>query len=273
MRQKISLWAIAVALICGTSVFTSCSSDIDDNPVDNNRLAEELVGKWLFVESDGEEVLTEEASVTTFVMEGSMLKAYFSISLKDYGLWVFKQPVAVSIDGTDVTLTMQADDMTVEEKMTGITVSGDELRYTSLHTTIMRDGQVIASWGPNQVRCTKVYNDYAPIMIGHWEGTFISDEPGALPETLCEDYYADGTSKEYVLVDGQWVVDETEYTEYFVDGNLLFTRWKYDGSEEERENCIIESFVGNTMILRQIVEEDGKRVTYTTTTKRSDLQL
>ena len=35
MMRKIMQWMLAATLVCGASVFTSCSSDSDDNPVIN----------------------------------------------------------------------------------------------------------------------------------------------------------------------------------------------------------------------------------------------
>ena len=39
-------WVLAATLICGTSVFTSCSSDNDDNPSPESGANGELVGQW-----------------------------------------------------------------------------------------------------------------------------------------------------------------------------------------------------------------------------------
>ena len=39
-------WVLAATLICGTSVFTSCSSDNDDTPVPESGASGELVGQW-----------------------------------------------------------------------------------------------------------------------------------------------------------------------------------------------------------------------------------
>ena len=39
-------WVLAATLICGTSVFNSCSSDNDDNPVPESGASGELVGQW-----------------------------------------------------------------------------------------------------------------------------------------------------------------------------------------------------------------------------------
>ncbi len=33
IMKNLMQWVLAATLICGTSVFTSCSSDNDDNPV------------------------------------------------------------------------------------------------------------------------------------------------------------------------------------------------------------------------------------------------
>ena len=39
-------WVLAATLICGTSVFNSCSSDNDDNPSPESGANSELVGQW-----------------------------------------------------------------------------------------------------------------------------------------------------------------------------------------------------------------------------------
>ena len=44
--KNLMQWVLAATLICGTSVFTSCSSDNDDNPVPEPGANSELVGQW-----------------------------------------------------------------------------------------------------------------------------------------------------------------------------------------------------------------------------------
>ena len=44
--KNLMQWVLAATLICGTSVFTSCSSDNDDNPVPESGANGDLVGKW-----------------------------------------------------------------------------------------------------------------------------------------------------------------------------------------------------------------------------------
>ena len=44
--KNLMQWVLAATLICGTSVFTSCSPDNDDNPVPESGASGELVGQW-----------------------------------------------------------------------------------------------------------------------------------------------------------------------------------------------------------------------------------
>ena len=254
---------MSAILICGASVFTSCSSN-DDNPAQSELNVQQLLGKWLYVEADGEVVETEESSITTYVMEGSALKAYTSMSQQKYGLWACKQPTNVSVDGEKVTLTMQVGDVTTVEEMTNITVSGDDLRYTCNYK-ILKNGELLYKYDTYKLHCVKVHDDYSQIIIGKWLGAITSDEPGFVPQPFCEEYLADGRNIAYNIIDGQWVQEEPEYGEYFVDGNLMITRWKLSGHDEERQNCIIESYANGTLIIKEVVVRGDKLYTETST--------
>ena len=48
IKQK-RLWVLAATLVCGASVMTSCSSD--DNPVTDDGLKEQVVGKWIHTDT------------------------------------------------------------------------------------------------------------------------------------------------------------------------------------------------------------------------------
>ena len=65
----------ATLVICGATVFTSCSSDDNDNNIDN--LSEKILGKWEAAERDGEPITTNKKTIFTFV---SATKAYVSAS-------------------------------------------------------------------------------------------------------------------------------------------------------------------------------------------------
>ena len=235
-------------------------------PSTQEELEQKLVGKWLYWGYDGQIAETGESSVTTFVMEGSTLKAYITQSLQNYDLWVHNQPAEVKIDGNKVTVTMQSGNTTTVEEMTDITIDEDELAYTSKFT-VYKDGEMVDDM-VYQLHCSKSTDDYSQTILGRWEGTITSDEPGFEPEPFCEEYFSDGTNVEYQLIDGQWVEMETEYAEYFIDGNLLLTRWKYPGKEEERENCIIESYVDGIMTVKEAVESNDRIYIHTNILKK-----
>ena len=67
---------LAAILICGASVFTSCS-DNDDNPAPQSDIAEKIIGKWMVEELDGQPCPTNLKAVITFL---SPTKAYGSLS-------------------------------------------------------------------------------------------------------------------------------------------------------------------------------------------------
>ena len=88
------------------------------------------------------------------------------------------------------------------------------------------------------------------------------------------EYLLDGTFNYFHKVDGQWQISDDDYADYFVDGNLLCTRWKNEGAgnEEHREWWEIESIEDGVMkwkALRQ--KEDGTTYTATFEMKKVDV--
>ena len=109
--------------------------------------------------------------------------------------------------------------------------------------------------------------DYSAEIIGMWEGRMTSEQSvyGDVEDHRWE-YMTDGSFNYFRKVDGQWQISDDDYADYFVDGNLLCTRWKNEGAgnEEHREWWEIESIENGVMkwkALRQ--KEDG--TTYTAT--------
>ena len=265
--KKLFIIVAAVAM-----TFVACKKDNKDNPVNptpTSSIAEQIVGKWFDAEANGRLIPTIESSITEFVMEGSELKGFTSVSAKNYDLWLYKHPVDVQVNGDNIIVTMNKDNLTTVEEFTNININGDELRYTSMYT-IMLDGEVIHEYGPDQLRCTKVHDDYSQTIIGKWLGVVTSDEPGFVPQPFCEEYLADGTNIEYNIIDGQWAPVEADYAEYFVDGNMFFSRWQYPGQEEQRENCIFMSYIDNVLTIKEVVSHNGNLYTETSTLRKID---
>ena len=263
--KKIMNWALAAIIICGASVMTACSSDNDDNPVVDNSLAEKIVGKWIHTDTDGETVTTDMMSVYTFAKDGTALKGFYSMSMTESGVWAYNQETDVAISGNTITMTSRlADGVTSVVELTDVTVSGNDLRFTA-KTTLSKNGRVTATYGPRQEHFTKTEADYTKAVVGLWEITFTSDNPEyESSEPYRELYRADGTASFYDLIDGQWVEEETTYSEYFADGPLFCFRWQKPGQEGRHENWEIVSCTGNEMVSKAFHRRtDG--TTYTIT--------
>ncbi len=262
----------AILCICGVSVFTACTPDNNDNPAGDGDLTEKVVGKWIHADTDGEAVTTDMKSVYTFTKDGgSALKGFYSMSMTESGVWSYRQETDLTISGNAITMTSRlADGQQSVVELTAVTVSGDDLRFTA-KTTLSKDGQVTATYGPRQEHFTRAEADYTEAVVGLWEITFTSDNPEyESSEPYRELYRSDGTASFYDLIDGQWVEEETTYNEYFSDGPLFCFRWqKTDAGIDRRENWEVVSCTGDEMVNKAFHRRaDGSTYTITAHLKK-----
>ena len=86
----------------------------------------------------------------------------------------------------------------------------------------------------NGIRFVKITANYRAAILGTWQGHCTSE--GSVFDDGEEhrwEYRADGTYV-YDRRDGTaWVPYGDDFAEYFVDGNLLCTRWRNSGEETE----------------------------------------
>ena len=276
--KKYLNWMLTAILICGASVFTSCSSN-DDNPVKpvepDLNVAEKIIGKWMLAENDGETALTNEKAVVTFL---SATKAYQSVSRVNYDetvpKWRAKEECDMTIDGNTVTLLSHSSNI---DKVFTLNIKSidDNNMSCNFKLVIMKDGEVY-----NTVEDTRIYRrvtaDYSTDIIGMWEGYSTGEEGSEFDdgENHRWEYMTDGSFNYFHKVDGQWQISDDDYADYFVDGNLLCTRWKNEGAgnEEHREWWEIESIENGVMkwkALRQ--KEDGTTFTATFEMKKIEV--
>ena len=88
------------------------------------------------------------------------------------------------------------------------------------------------------------------------------------------EYLLDGTFNFFRKVNGQWQISDDDFSDYFVAGNLLCTRWKNagEGNEEHREWWEIESIENGVMKWKALREkEDG--TTYTATFEMKKVEI
>ena len=281
-REKIGLkakmlfqWVMAAILICGATVFTSCSKD-DNSVTPDLNVSEKIMGKWMKSEQNGQPLATDKKMVYTFV---SPTKAYMSASIDaspEVGThWITQLEADVTISGNKVSLITYSEEgatMVVDYIITAI----DDTSFTANHKVTITFGGAVVYVVEDILRFEKVTVDYAPAIIGMWECTGLSGGETYNDANARLEFLDDGTYRYYQKNDGgQWeAVTTREFQEYFVDGYLINTRWKDADGQESREWWEIESLSGDQMVwtaLRQ--NADGSTFQQKMTWKKIDLNI
>ena len=258
--RNILQWAMAAALICSSTVFTSCSKD--DNPVDPaDNLAEKILGKWMKADRNGMPLPSDEKMVYTFKSATKCdVSASYDAGPEVGADWIDKYEVDVTINKNVVTLTSGSEKgstLVIEFEITAI----DDHEFTANHRVTITFGGAVVYVVEDVLRFTKVNRDYKKNVLGLWEckglkgGETFNDANARL------EFFDDGTYNYWRKNEaGEWesVTSTREFQNYFVDGILLCTRWKNIGEDELREWWEIKSLKGDKMqwkALRQ--NEDG----------------
>jgi hypothetical protein len=258
MKKLIALMVLA------TVVLTGCNKDKITN------LDEKIIGKWVVADKNGQPAPTNEKMVISFL---SSTKATVSATLNahpEVGLWANQLEAGVVIDGDKVTLTFHTDDHSTSVHEFTVTSINDHEFLAKQKVTVTVNGTVAIS-EEGTYRFVKVTADYRQDIIGLWEGHMTSEQSEYGNDELHRwEYLADGTHRYYTKVGNTWVPSDDEYTEYFVDGNMLFTLWKNSGNgtverRELWEIVSIENGVMNWTALRKNADGSTYTATYTMT--------
>ena len=263
---------LAAIIICGASVFTSCTND--DNPVvePDLNVAEKITGKWMVDEIKGQPCPTNWKTVLTFV---SPTQAYGSMSDYDSQSWNERAQGDVSINGNNVIIMDQDGNISSVFACNILSISDTDMLVSS-DWNLYVNGISVQHEDYGIERYVRITSDYKDAIIGMWEGVSTDAEDSEFDdgENHRWEYLADGTFNYFNKVNGQWQISDDEYADYFVDGTLLCTRWKNAGAgnEEHREWWEIESIENGVMkwkALRQ--REDGSTYTATFEMKKVDV--
>lgn len=256
MKKVFLMLAVAATVLCG------CDKDKD-------KLSDKLIGKWMQAEIDGWPALTNEKTVITFVSD---TKAILSASRADFSQteskWNAYLECDVQIDDNTVTVTGQiGEGRSIVFKYIVNSITKNEM---SCHfkATLHTNGNAF-NYPEEDVILKRVTVDYKDDVVGTWEGRITSQEGSEFDDGELHrwEYKANGTYIYYRQTEeGQWVDDVNAFSEYFVDGNLLCTRWMNNGEGqlENREWWEIASIQNGVMSWTALRErEDGS--TYTAT--------
>ena len=231
----------------------------------NAGLAEKLLGKWIQAETNGEPTLTNKKTVTTFYSTGLATISTSRETRSATMIWSNSQEYEVDIDGNKVTLTREVDaNITLINEYIITDINDDEMVCNFRHITI-RDGE---KREPQDqfVRFKRVEADYSDAIVGLWEGHCTS-EGSAFDDGQVHrwKYKNNGDFVYYVKNSaGEWVPGDNTLNEYFVDGNLLCTRWVDEGVEY-REWWEIASIADGKMSWTALRQDNPDSTPYTVT--------
>lgn len=255
--KKIMQWVfVATLIISGASLFTSCNKD---NVTD---LKEKIIGKWMSIEIDGKSVLTDNKSIYTFVSptEGRIIVSALSRQ-SEATEWNEQVDMNVSIKGKKMTLTYYLGESTKVVEVFQFTEINDNRFKANHKITVTENGKETLS-NEGNIQFVKVTNDFSQALIGTWECLGITGDQTHNDDNARLKFLPDGSYK-YYRKNGanEWeLITYREISEYFVEGNLLATRWKEPDKPMEYEYWEIESIDNGQMKwsgLRQLY--DGAR--------------
>lgn len=247
-------------MLLATVVFAGCKKENDTNSV---AISDNIIGKWMKADINGQPAPTNEKKVYTFV---STTRAFVSASLDtrpELGtLWSDRMEADVVVSGNIVTLTVHPNEHQTGVEEFTVTDINDSEFTANRKLTVTVDGNVVVTEEEN-LRFVKVTQDYTLNVLGIWEG-HVTSEQSEYDDNLDHRWrYNNDGSYVYYNKDGDsWIPNPTNtLNEYFVDGKLLCMRWINNGTEyrEWWEIASIENNVMNWTALRK--NDDG--TTYT----------
>ena len=251
MKTKFFQWMMAAILVCGASVFTSCSDDKDS---DIENLSEKIIGKWITADVNGQSALTNDKSVVTFL---SATKATVSTSratyTEDKAKWSSHREYDVEISGNEMTLTGHRNErVTIVQEYDVTAIDNTQMSANFTLTRIINGEEKTNPEKYN--RYEKVTADYSGAVLGLWECTELTGIETYNDANARLEFYANGTYKYWRKnTADQWeAVTTREFQDYFVDGTLLATRWKNQGEAELREWWEIESLNASEMVWKAL---------------------
>lgn len=260
MRKQILTACLAVL------AFASCTKD---NQSDSTSFSQQILGKWMLTQMNGSVLPTNAKMICTFE---SATSGYISASRADFDSeltrWTDHAPTEVEVKGNQLTMSGTLNKTTSFEAKILIDDINDSLAHSQTDYTVYRNGSPMYVSNGKTV-WTKITKDYGADIVGTWEGRVTNSEGSEFDDGELHrwEYLADGTYVYYNLdADSNWVPQASEFCNYFVDGNLLCTRWLNSGfnEQEHREWWEIVSIDNNVMkwyALRQ--NDDGSMYTPT----------
>ena len=229
-----------------------------------------LVGRWMLDEVDGKKVPTNDKVVYRFRYDKALTASQLISSEKES--WMMNLELACTLRGNSLSIDVKTDEqLSIVYDHVILRITENELECITTVKT-RREGRSASMSEKRREKYVRVPVDFRSSVIGVWEGRLTSesseyDSDGA--EHRWE-FWKDGSYVYYDRnEDGTWNQSVNRYSDFIVDGRLLFMRWANQDRVEKRECWEIESAKNGVMkwtALRR--REDGSTYTASFTMNR-----
>lgn len=257
MKKLFRLAAYGFAII---AAFSSCSKS--DDGLSQKDVETKIIGRWKNHRLEGEEYITNNKRVMTFVEGGKVLYSMAGVHADLQDVWYNKTEFSYSVDGTTINVYGSALSTEAFVSMTVNSISDNKM-----NTVFVNGGFPDIKFNEEYERVTV---DYSSDIIGLWEGVeFTGDETFGDANHRIK-YEDNGTSVYYDKDGEEWKPREDVFSRYNVDGDWLASQWQNAGSDvinfELWEIAEINDTTMKWTALRE--REDGTRYTATFTWKK-----
>lgn len=187
-------WVLAATLACGATMFTSCTSDNNDNPANSN-LVEKIQGKWMVAETNGKPVVTNFKQVLTYVSDTKLFYSLSITAISDLNVWVNHCEGSYKVNGTTLEQLVELPDDNIKfsHHINVTSITDDEMQTVTNNETFV-NGQTHKITKDLRERKVRVTDDYSDDIIGIWEGKLTSEQDTYSDGQLYRwEYKADGT--------------------------------------------------------------------------------
>lgn len=214
MTKKILLLAcVAMSLLV-----VGCSKE--DNEKENQKqtvsteeIANGIIGKWKTCTLVHGQWITDNESVTTFGEGGNC--THSESSTDDSDVWEDAIRYTYSVAGDSVVINSEENKAIWKVKE----LKDNEIKIL---VRVYQKGQLVSKYEQSGKRITA---DFSEAIVGLWEGVEMTGEETFGNSDHRIEYKADGSYIYYSRDGDEWKSDKQTVSDYFVDGDLLCTRW------------------------------------------------
>jgi len=207
-----------------------------ENAALNIDLNKHLLGDWYIDAVEDEDIDTDSRHLFTYEADGTVYYTPSIKALKNLNIWGHHFKGSYTINGNTVEQQVALADKNIlfTQQMNVKYVDDARLKsITNAETFVNGESRHVVK-DENDTKLKELYK-YDINIVGVWGARLLygTDENYEKDKSYQLEFKADGTFKFYSQNEQEeWVEEERVLSEYFVEGNTVYTRWQKAGSDE-----------------------------------------